>query len=131
MEKLFDNTSLRELATAPPVHDGERVRLRRQHLLVDRALAEAVFPGERQVYAVYYPQRGALLLAPMTDEAFKALHECSLLMLKDRNLQGDKSISLQELIIDHDLDASDRALTFSTRPGLCLLQVILHPSAQP
>lgn len=45
-------------------------------------------------------------------------------MLKTRNLQGDKSISLQELIIDHDLDESDRDLVFTHQEGMQMLQVI-------
>jgi hypothetical protein len=125
MERIFDHDRMQTLADLTPALDGEQVRLKRQHLWLSAAVARDTFGDERQVYTVFYPQRGVLLLAPMSDTAFKSLHECSLIMLKDRNLEGDKSLSLQEVIIDNDLDGSDRPLAFSTRPGLQLLQVVL------
>jgi hypothetical protein len=131
MERIFDGNRLRELADIPAALDGEQVRLKRQHLWLSASVAKDTFGGERQVYTVFYPQRGMLLLAPMSDTSFKSLHECSLIMLKDRNLAGDKSLNLQEVIIDNNLDDSDRPLEFTTRPGLQLLQVKLADPQQP
>lgn len=125
MERIFHKDQLTQLAELTPALDGQQVKMNRQHLWLSNEIASNTFGGERQVYVVYYPQRGALLLAPMSDTAFKSLHECSLVMLKDRNLQGDKSLSLQEIIIDHDLDATDRPLAFTYRPGVQMLQVLL------
>lgn len=122
MERIFHPGYL-----GPPaeIANDAPVQLKRQHLWLNAEIAADAFAGERQVYVVYYPQRGAVLLAPMSDDAFKSLHECSLIMLKDRNVCGDKSLSLQEIIIDHDLDATDRVLEFTTQPGLQMLQVKL------
>ena len=100
-----------------------QVKLRTQHLLIDAALAAEVFGASAQVHTVFYANQQSLLLAPMEDELFAKIHKTALQMLKSRNLQGDKSISLQELIIDHDLDDSDRDLEFSHQPGIQLLQV--------
>ncbi|MBC6995109.1 hypothetical protein QWY85_05265 [Neolewinella lacunae] len=125
MEKIFHEDHLADAASLAPSLDGDQVQLKSQHLWLSAQVAENAFGGERQVYAVYYPQRGALLLAPMSDTAFKSLHECSLVMLKDRNLGGDKSLSLQEIIIDNELDEHDRPLAFSARPGWKMLQVFL------
>ncbi|MEL7159942.1 MAG: hypothetical protein AAFN92_04230 [Bacteroidota bacterium] len=128
MERIFHKQQLGELAGAAPTNDAP-VQLKRQHLWLSAEIAADAFAGERQVYVVYYPQRGALLLAPMSDDAFKSLHECSLVMLKDRNVRGDKSLSLQEIVIDNDLDGSDRPLAFTTQPGLRMLQVKLTADA--
>lgn len=125
MERIFHQDLLSKFDDIPSGLDGDQVRLNRQHLWISGELAERVFNNERQVYTVYYPQRKALLLAPMSNEDFKALHECSLVMLKDRNRQGDKSLSLQEVLIDHDLDIQDRPLAYSAIESLQLLQVIL------
>jgi len=125
MERIFHQDLLSNFDDIPSGLDGDQVRLNRQHLWISGELAERVFNNERQVYMVYYPQRKALLLAPMSNEDFKALHECSLVMLKDRNMQGDKSLSLQEVLIDHDLDVQDRPLAYSAIESLQLLQVIL------
>jgi|AntRauTorckE5430_2_1112549.scaffolds.fasta_scaffold02428_3 hypothetical protein len=125
MERIFHQDLLSEFADISPGLDGDQVRLNRQHLWLSGDLAKRVFNNERQVYTVYYPQRKALLIAPMSNDAFKTIHQCSLVMLKDRNMQGDKSLSLQEIIIDNGLDEEDRPLAFSTIEGLQLLQVIL------
>jgi hypothetical protein len=39
-------------------------------------------------------------------------------MLKEKNLQGDKSISIHEILIDQELDESDRELSFSEAEGI-------------
>lgn len=127
MERIFHQDLLSKFKDAPSGLDGDQVRLRRQHLWISGDIANRIFNNERQIYTVYYPQRKALLLAPMSNEDFKALHECSLVMLKDRNRQGDKSLSLQEVIIDNGLDDQDRPLAYSTLESLQLLQVILGP----
>ncbi len=125
MEKLFAKHGMEKLAEVQTALDGDQVKLHRQHLWLSAKVAEHAFAGERQVYVVYYPQRKSLLLAPMSDVAFKQLHECSLVMLKDRNLAGDRSLSVQEIIIDNDLDTTDRPLSFKGGKGLPMLQVTL------
>ncbi len=120
MERIFPSS----FQPAPPTQHGP-VSLRRQHLVMEAEVAKNAFGDERQVYAVYYDNLGMLLLAPMSDEMFKQAHECSLLMLKDRNMAGDRSLSLQEFFLDHELDTSDRDLSFTSAPGLKMLQVQL------
>lgn len=125
MEKIFAKDRMAGLADVQPSLDGEQVRLHRQHLWLSATVAQNAFGNERQVYIVYYAKRGSLLLAPMSDTGFKQLHECALVMLKDRNLAGDKSLSLQEIIIDNDIEQADRPLAFTASPGLQMLQITL------
>jgi hypothetical protein len=101
------------------------IKLRTQHLWIPGDIAEAVFGETPQVYTVYYPQQKALLLAPMDDDIFPTVHKGGLQMLKSRNLQGDKTISLQEIIIDNDIDDTDRELAFMHQPGMRILHVTL------
>jgi hypothetical protein len=100
-----------------------KVRLQGEHLWLAAEVADGAFGNERQVYAVYYPNLKTLLLAPMSDTTFKQAHEVSMLFVKIRNQQGDRTISLQEIILDHDLDRSDRDLAYTLVPGLGILQV--------
>lgn len=125
MEKLFSVPSDPSLTPAGKSLPTGTVRLQNRHLVIDAATAENVFGSEIQVYQVYYANIGALLLAPMSDETFRQAHECSLVMLKLRNAQGDKSLSLEEIIIDNELDTADRDLTANGAPGLRMLQVML------
>lgn len=101
------------------------IQLKTQHLLIAADIAAEVFGEAAQTYTVYYPQQRALLLAPMDDEIFPKVHKAQLQMLKSRNLQGDKSISLQEIIIDHDIDETDRELEYVFQPGMSMLKITL------
>jgi hypothetical protein len=101
-----------------------KIHLKNSHLWIDNSVAK-IFGDVAQVYIVYYPQKKSLLLAPMTDEFFPKLHKAALNMLKTRNLQGDKTISLQGFIIDNEIDDSDRDLEFSFTEGVALLNIII------
>jgi len=101
------------------------VKLRTQHLWISGELSDAAFGAAPQVYVIYYPKQRSLLLAPMDDEIFPTLHKAGLQMLKSRNLQGDKTISLQEIIIDNDLDDTERDLVYMHQPGVRMLHVSL------
>ncbi|HMQ47157.1 MAG TPA: hypothetical protein PKA00_06590 [Saprospiraceae bacterium] len=129
MEKIIPSDSdLRKLVQTNDLEPADsKVQLRKKHLWIAADVATNAFNEEQQVYAVYYPKMGMLLLAPMSDSLFKQAHECLMLMLKDRNLQGDKSLSLQEIIIDNDLDDTDRPLAYTAVPGLRMLQVKFAP----
>lgn len=97
------------------------VALKQSHLLIEAALAARVLGDTTQVYTTYKEDIQELWVAPMADTAFKAAHTCSLNMLKTKNLHGDKSITLQEFFLDHDLDTTDRSLSFE--PGEGVLKV--------
>ena len=84
-----------------------------------------VFGELTQVYLVYYPQQKALMLAPSDDTIFPTLHKAVKVMLKSRNLQGDKTITLQELLIDQEIDDTDRDLPFTVSPDMRLLHITL------
>ena len=100
-----------------------KIRLKTHHLYIESDLAKAAFGDAAQVYTVYYPSKQSLLLAPMSDDFFPKLHKAQLQMLKSRNLQGDKTIYLREVMIDNDLDESDRDLEYAYTEGAQLLSV--------
>lgn len=101
------------------------VKLKTQHLWISADIATSAFGAAPQVYVIYYPQQRSLLLAPMDDEIFPTVHKAALQMLKSRNLQGDKTISLLEILIDHEIDDNDRDLAFLHQPGVPMLHVTL------
>ncbi len=88
------------------------VKLRTQHLWISGDIVDSALGETAQVYVIYYPQQRSLLLAPMDDDIFPTIHKAGLQMLKSRNLQGDKTISLQEIIIDNDIDDTERDLVY-------------------
>jgi hypothetical protein len=101
------------------------IRLKSSHLYLDAAIARELFGDASKVDMVYYPERRSLLLCAPEKEFFHKLHKTSLVMLKDRNVQGDKTIMLGELLIDHDIDNTDRDLNYDVRPETKILSVEL------
>lgn len=101
------------------------VKLKTRHLLIAGTLATQAFGEAAQVYVHYEVAGQELLLAPMDHESFSKSYKSALQMLKIRNLQGDKSISLQEVLIDQDLDDQDRDLFFTYDAAARVLHVIL------
>jgi hypothetical protein len=122
MERIIPSTP----GAPPPLSDdfaGAKVFLKNRHLCIAADLAQQAFGAAQQVYAVYYANLNALLLAPSDDQLFKQAHECAMIMLKTRTAQGDKSLSLEEILLDHDIAEGDRRLDYVAAPGLRMLQV--------
>ncbi len=102
---------------------GTLLRLKASHLQVDQELASQVFGEDQNAYVVYYPEKKSLMLAPVSDELFKQLHKAGQYILKDRSAAGDKSIALHDLLIDNQLDDSDRELQYDWQPDLGILNI--------
>lgn len=103
----------------------DTVALKSSHLYIPAAVAERVFGEESRAYLVYHPERTALLLAPASSHWFYKMHQPSQHMLKARNAQGDKTIALHEILIDHDLDDQDRAVEHVVQEQTGILKITL------
>ena len=102
-----------------------QVALKSAHLYLAAGLVSEAFGDDKNVYVVYYPEPRTLMIAPATDETFKTIHKAEQQILKDRNLQGDKTIALHTILIDHQLNDSDRALEYEFQSALSILKVNL------
>lgn len=91
------------------------LQLKAGHLLFDSSLINEVFEGEEQVNMVYYPDRNSLLVAGRSKTFFEKLHKTSWTALKLKNPNGDKSLFIRDLIIDHDLDSTDRPISYDVK----------------
>lgn len=91
------------------------VRLKNSYLLIDARIAREAFGDDPQVSVVYYPERQTLLVAGKSKAFFEQLHKTAWLLLKDRNLLGDKSVNIREWLIDHDRDDADRDLPYDLK----------------
>ncbi|MEO1516932.1 MAG: hypothetical protein AAFV95_18055 [Bacteroidota bacterium] len=112
-------------AFGPSEGEAAQVRLKSSHLLIDRELALDIFGDDFNVNLVYYADRRTLMIAPQSEELFKQLHKAKQHMLKDRNAKGDKTIALHELLIDNEIDSSDRTVAFDCQKALKILTVKL------
>lgn len=96
------------------------------HIIIPQIVAAQLFEDAGQVNWVYYPQRGVMLIASQHDDLFKSLHKTNMSMLKFKNATGDRSISIQELLLDNiDIVSNDRSLEFIADKKMKILTIIL------
>lgn len=101
------------------------VYLEASHICIKKPVADKIFGSDMVVLSVYYPKENTFLVAPSNEPLFKNIHKATQQMLKMKNVSGDKSISIQELILDHDIDETNRNLEYTTEEALHILKVKL------
>ncbi|MEM6840815.1 MAG: hypothetical protein AAF944_26205 [Bacteroidota bacterium] len=101
------------------------ITLKSSHLYISGTIAQQVFDNEPQAYLAYQAERGVLLVAPVSQQWFYKMHQPSQHLLKARNLQGDKTIALHEILIDHALDNRDRELEYTLQDTSGILKISL------
>jgi hypothetical protein len=109
-----------QFAGNPPT---DSVQLRNAHLIIEGSLAAGVFGDVSAVYLKYYPERKALLVAPTDQGWFAKMHTGIQCLLKNKNIRGDKSIALHEILIDFALSDADRPLRYEIQAGGRMLHV--------
>lgn len=95
------------------------------HICIKKAVAEQVFGNETVVLTVFYAKDNTFMAAPASEPLFKTIHKASQQMLKLKNAAGDKSIAVQEVLLDNDLSSSDRDLAFVVEDALHILKITL------
>ncbi|MEO8763446.1 MAG: hypothetical protein ABI416_04125 [Ginsengibacter sp.] len=101
------------------------VYLEAAHICIKKEVADKIFGLESVVLSVFYTKDSTFMAAPSGEELFKTIHKASQQMLKTKNSAGDKSISIQELLLDNDIEESDRNLSFVAEEALHILKVTL------
>src|SRR5664279_134848 len=96
------------------------VYLEASHICIKKNIAEKIFGPENVVLSVFYTKDNTFMAAPASEELFKTIHKASQQMLKVKNTAGDKSISIQELLLDNDIEENDRNLKFVIEEALHL-----------
>lgn len=90
---------------------GYELELKSAHLIVPAEIATEIFGTEPTVYASFKEENNSLLVSPKSNSWFSKLHKSSEIILKTKDMVGTKSISIGELLIDHELDQSNRKLS--------------------
>ena len=101
------------------------VYLEASHICIKKQVAEKIFGPETVVLSVFYAKDNSFMVAPATEELFKTIHKVSQQMLKMKNASGDRSISIQELFLDNDIEETNRNLEFEIEEKLHILKVKL------
>jgi hypothetical protein len=101
------------------------VYLEAGHICVKKDIVEKIFGSETVVLSVFYAKDNTFMVSPSNEELFKTIHKANQQMLKSKNAVGDKSISIQELLLDNDIDENNRDLEFVIEEALHILKVKL------
>ncbi|ANI87889.1 hypothetical protein A9P82_00255 [Arachidicoccus ginsenosidimutans] len=101
------------------------VNLLNSHIIIDKNIAEELFSNESYVQVIYYENDGKLMVARDSDDMFKSFHKAKKELLKNKNLLGDKSINIREMIIDNDLDETNRSLEYKADTAMNVLNVFI------
>jgi hypothetical protein len=91
------------------------MKLQNGHIIFPSEIIQEILENEVQINWVFYPDRNTLLIAGKSKNFFKKLHKTDWQTLKDKNLKGDKSLFIRAILIDNDLDDSDRNLDFEIK----------------
>jgi hypothetical protein len=86
------------------------VFLKSSHIYLNKSVVERVFDKIHYAYAAYSKEQGKILITPVSSAWFAKMFEPSQFLLKQRNLKGDMTLAIREILIDNDLDMTDRAL---------------------
>jgi len=100
------------------------ISLKSSHIYIDNSLVKTVFGNIHYAYAVYNTVQELLLVTPVSSQWFIKMYEQpTQFLLKDRNLKGDKTLAIHEILIDNDLDILDRELEFELIEKTSLLKI--------
>lgn len=86
------------------------IELKTAHLIVPPEMVETVFGEEPVAFIAFKEETRSLLISPKSNSWFSKLHGSSEVLLKSKDLAGTKSIVIREILIDHEIDQTNRHL---------------------
>ena len=99
------------------------IALKSSHVYLSADLAQKIFGQVHYAYVSYVQDKEHLLVTPVSSQWFAKMYEPSQFLLKDRNLKGDKTLAVREILIDNELDTSDRELNYEWIEKTNLLKI--------
>ena len=84
---------------------------------------ETVFKNIHYAYVTYVKTQSRLLITPVSSQWFVKMYEPTQFLLKSRNLKGDRTLAIREILIDNDLDMTDRVLEYEIVEKTNLIKV--------
>ncbi|WP_340066424.1 hypothetical protein [Ascidiimonas aurantiaca] len=100
------------------------ISLKSSHIYIENELVKTVFGNIHYAYAVYNTEQELLLVTPVSSQWFIKMYENPVqFLLKERNLKGDKTLAIHEILIDNDLAFFDRELEFELIEKTSLLKI--------
>ncbi len=100
-----------------------KITLKSAHIYIDNELITSIFGAIHYAYVTYVKEQGTILITPVSSQWFVKMYKPTQFLLKSRNLKGDKTIAIREMLIDNDLDMADRDLAYEIIKKTNLIKV--------
>lgn len=86
------------------------IKLKSSHLIIPAEISNQVLKDCSSAYVAYKEELNSILVSPKENSWFPKLHTSMEFLVKSKDLQGTKSVAIREILIDYDIDDSDKAL---------------------
>lgn len=101
------------------------VTLKSSHVYLGVELVDRIFQNIHYAYVTYVPEQKKLLITPVSSQWFVKMHKPTQFLLKSRNLKGDRTLAIREILIDNDLDTNDRELDYEVVDKTNLIKIAM------
>ena len=105
--------------------EQDKVILKSSHVYLDAELVESIFQNIHYAYITYIPEQKKMLITPVSSQWFVKMHKPTQFLLKSRNLKGDRTLAIREILIDNDLDTTDRILEYEIVEKTNLIKIAM------
>ncbi|ARV10838.1 hypothetical protein BTO09_00130 [Gilvibacter sp. SZ-19] len=102
---------------------NEKVALKSSHIFLDSELVENIFKNIHYAYVTYVKSQERLLITPVSSQWFVKMYKPTQFLLKSRNLKGDRTLAIREILIDNDINMTDRVLEYEIVEKTNLIKV--------
>jgi len=101
-----------------------KITLKSSHIYLDSEIVKSIFDTIHYAYVEFVSERNTLMITPVSSQWFIKLYEKpTQFLLKDRNLKGDKTLNIREILIDNDISDSNRDLDYELIEKTKLIKV--------
>ncbi|MCI2228251.1 hypothetical protein MC378_03660 [Polaribacter sp. MSW13] len=102
-----------------------RISLKSSHIYIEHDIVTSIFGNIHYAYVTFIKEQKNLLITPVDSQWFVKIYKPTQFLLKSRNLKGDKTLAIREILIDNDLSMLDRNLDFTIIKKTNLIKISL------
>ncbi len=103
-----------------------KIVLKTSHIYLESDLVKSIFGNIHFAYVTYVKDQKKILITPVSSQWFVKMFKPTQFLLKSRNLKGDRTLAIREILIDNDLDTTDRELKFEIVEKTKLIKVFIE-----
>ncbi|WP_369049093.1 hypothetical protein [Tenacibaculum sp. UWU-22] len=102
------------------------IALQASHIYIDNTIADIIFKNIHYAYVTYLKEQKKILITPVSSQWFVKLYKPTQFLLKTKNIKGDKTLAIREILIDNDLDGTDRILEYEIIEKTRLIKISIE-----